>query len=147
SAEYRFAAEYLGAPKDSYQLDLAIGRGTAENAASLFNAQQLDRPWVALCTFTTRPPKPWFADRWTDVAKGWSEQGFAPIILGGPADTEAAQRIAHDAPGTLNVAGQLKLDESAALIQRCQLLIGVDTGLTHMGTALRVPTVALFGST
>jgi heptosyltransferase-1 len=27
------------------------------------------------------------------------------------------------------------------------VLVGVDTGLTHMGTALGVPTVALFGST
>mgnify|MGYP000098901482 CR=1 FL=1 len=34
-----------------------------------------------------------------------------------------------------------------AAIARAGLLIGVDTGLTHMGTALRVPTVALFGST
>ncbi|HET8871796.1 MAG TPA: glycosyltransferase family 9 protein, partial [Aquabacterium sp.] len=41
----------------------------------------------------------------------------------------------------------LKLDESVALISMCQQLIGVDTGLTHMGTALRLPTVALFGST
>ena len=50
-------------------------------------------------------------------------------------------------PGLLSAAGQLKLDESVALVARGQLLIGVDTGLTHMGTALRVPTVALFGST
>ena len=45
------------------------------------------------------------------------------------------------------VAALLKLDETVAVIADASLLIGVDTGLTHMGTALRIPTVALFGST
>ena len=35
----------------------------------------------------------------------------------------------------------------AALIESARLLVGVDTGLTHMGTAFEIPTVAIFGST
>ena len=38
-------------------------------------------------------------------------------------------------------------DESAALLSRARLVIGVDTGLTHMGWAFSVPVIALFGST
>ena len=38
-------------------------------------------------------------------------------------------------------------DESAALVSRASLVIGVDTGLTHMGWAFSVPVIALFGST
>ncbi|RTL30285.1 MAG: lipopolysaccharide heptosyltransferase, partial [Rhodocyclaceae bacterium] len=34
-----------------------------------------------------------------------------------------------------------------AAIANAALLVGVDTGLTHMGTALARPTVAIFGST
>jgi len=37
--------------------------------------------------------------------------------------------------------------QSAAVIKNAALMIGVDTGLTHMGTAFMRPTVALFGST
>ncbi|WP_462321753.1 glycosyltransferase family 9 protein, partial [Halochromatium sp.] len=36
---------------------------------------------------------------------------------------------------------------AAALIGRARLLVGVDTGLSHMGIALERPTVLLFGST
>ena len=38
-------------------------------------------------------------------------------------------------------------DESAALVSRASLVIGVDTGLSHMGWAFSVPVIALFGST
>ena len=46
-----------------------------------------------------------------------------------------------------NRVGAYSLDESAAVISRASLLVGVDTGLTHMGVAFGVPLVALFGST
>ena len=38
-------------------------------------------------------------------------------------------------------------DESVALVSRASLVIGVDTGLSHMGWASSVPVIALFGST
>ena len=46
-----------------------------------------------------------------------------------------------------NWVGVHPLGVSAALIQGADAVIGVDTGLTHMGIAADVPTVALFGST
>jgi heptosyltransferase-1 len=47
----------------------------------------------------------------------------------------------------LSLAGATRLPEAAALIRHAALVIGVDTGLTHMGLAFARPTVALFGST
>ncbi len=38
-------------------------------------------------------------------------------------------------------------DERAALVSRASLVIGVDTGLSHMGWVFSVPVIALFGST
>jgi heptosyltransferase-1 len=81
-------------------------------------------------------------------------------MLGGPADGEAAGRIQaqsdacragthgypHDA-GLVNLAGTTSLLQAAALIESSQLVIGVDTGLSHMGIAFGRPTLLLFGST
>jgi heptosyltransferase-1 len=47
----------------------------------------------------------------------------------------------------VNLAGQLALMQSAAVIKHASLLIGVDTGLTHMGSAFGIPVIALFGAT
>lgn len=43
--------------------------------------------------------------------------------------------------------GDTSLSECAAIISRSALVIGVDTGLTHMGMLSPTPTFALFGST
>ena len=46
-----------------------------------------------------------------------------------------------------NWVGSHPLGVSASLVSNATAVIGVDTGLTHMGIAAGVPTVALFGST
>ncbi|MEY4764598.1 MAG: hypothetical protein RI907_1271 [Pseudomonadota bacterium] len=144
-SEYRFLAHHLGAPEGSFQLNLAVGDAPLARARSAVAAASA--PLVALCPFTTRPQKHWVESHWAELAQALCKRGFQPVLLGGPADVAAAGRIAEAAPGLLNLVGQLKLDETVAAISLCQRLIGVDTGLTHMGTALKVPTLALFGST
>ncbi|MDY0014556.1 MAG: glycosyltransferase family 9 protein, partial [Rhodocyclaceae bacterium] len=90
----------------------------------------------------------WFEDAWQALApRVQTELGLAPVILGGPGDTAAAAPIASAAPGILNLAGATTLAEAAALVKHAGLVVGVDTGLTHMGIAFARPTVALFGST
>lgn len=167
-AEYRYLAQYLGAPEGSFKLNLGVGQTPRQKARQMLQqamghalnqeapsasspssstASGKRRPLVLLCPFTTRPQKHWFEANWSDLAKTLYAQGMQPVMLGGPADQAAAQRMASATPELINLTGQLKLDESVALIADMQLLIGVDTGLTHMGTALHIPTLALFGST
>jgi heptosyltransferase-1 len=148
ASEYRALAQHLGA-RDEYRMDLAIGaEPVARAGAALASAGVADGAFLAvLCPFTTRPQKHWFDERWSALAVALSAQGYRTVLLGGPADAERAELMASKAPGTVNLAGQLALDDTAAVIARSSLLVGVDTGLTHMGTALGVPSVALFGST
>lgn len=149
SHEYRELARHLGAPEGSFHLDLAVGeqaRGAARAALSAAGIAPGSRIAV-LAPFTTRPQKHWFEDRWAALANALRADGLVPLVLGGPADREAAARIVAASPGLFSLAGQLKLDETVAAIAEAGLLIGVDTGLTHMGTALKVPTIVLFGST
>jgi len=47
----------------------------------------------------------------------------------------------------INLAGKTSLLEAIAIIDSSTAVIGVDTGLTHIGIAKDKPTVALFGST
>ena len=151
SHEYRDLADYLGAPAGSFQLDLAVGAGPRDVArAALASSGVPVGPagrFAVLAPFTTRLQKHWFEDRWAALAGALRAEGLVPVLMGGPSDREAAARIAAASPTLVNMVGQLKLDETVAAIADSALLIGVDTGLTHMGTALNVPTVGLFGST
>lgn len=146
-SEYRYLARHLGATDAAFQPDIQPGvqaRATAEQA---LHEAGVNRPYAVLCPFTTRPQKHWFDDHWHALATALRRKGLTPVMLGGPGDAKAAATIAQATPGLVNLAGRLKLDESAAVIADCALLIGVDTGLTHLGSAFRRPTVALFGST
>ncbi|NBD19578.1 lipopolysaccharide heptosyltransferase I [Aquabacterium fontiphilum] len=154
-SEYRYLAHYLGAPTGSFVHDLAVGASERVRAQQVLRERlhaawqgtPTDRPLVILAPFTTRPQKHWVEAAWAELGRQLLARGLQPVVLGGPADREAAERICAGQPHLLNLAGALKLDESVALIAQARLLVGVDTGLTHMGSALRIPTVALFGST
>lgn len=154
-SEYRYLAHYLGAPQGSFVHDLAVGDEQRQRANDVlkhalhaaWGTAATSRPIVILAPFTTRPQKHWVESNWSELAGELLAKGLQPVVLGGPSDTEAANSIAATQPHLINLAGRLKLDESVALIAQAQLLIGVDTGLTHMGSALRIPTVVLFGST
>ncbi len=146
ATEYRALARHLGAT-GAYHMDLAVGDAPRAAAAITLAAAGVRGPYVVLCPYTTRPQKHWFDERWAALAQRLAADGVTPVLLGGPADAVLTPAIADHAPGLVNLVGRLQLDDTVAVIAGSALLIGVDTGLTHMGSALNVPTVALFGST
>src|SRR5574338_247915 len=133
SSEYRYLAEQLKLPAGEFVPHLyADPAAEAKALARLAELGIAPGGYAVLAPFTTRPQKHWFEDAWQELAPRLSaELDLVPVMLGGPGDREGAARIA----------------ESAALIKHAGLVVGVDTGLTHMGIAFARPTVAVFGST
>lgn len=149
SSEYRHLADRLGWPTQRFQLALYPGSGACADADALLGAHRIGAGYIVLCPFTTRPQKHWLEPRWGLLARRLRRQtGLPCLILGGPNDRDAAARIAAQAEGAaVPLAGATSLLSAAALIHRAALLIGVDTGLSHMGVAFARPTLLLFGST
>jgi heptosyltransferase-1 len=155
SADRRIASEYLKLAQvleletGTFPMDIVIAAEDAEHARRQMRLLAVSESYAVICPFTTRPQKHWFEDRWVRLSRLLGEQLNLPVImLGGPGDIGAAARIAGTAEAVLfNLAGKTTLGQAAALIQGARLLIGVDTGLTHLGIALDIPTLALFGST
>jgi heptosyltransferase-1 len=145
--EYRALARHLGASEAAFRPAVALTEAAREGARAALARAGVGARYAVLAPFTTRPQKHWFDERWAALAADLAQQGLVPVMLGGPDDAAAAHRIAALAPRLVDLAGALRLDESAAVIAGAQLLVGVDTGLTHIGSACGVPTLALFGST
>ena len=142
SSEYRGLARKIGLETDDFSMTVplsAAARGFAERVHD-------GRPYVVFCPFTTRPQKHWPEAHWRVLAAAALVQGWRVVVLGAPADRLAATRIFAEQAVESKV-GDCSLEESAALVSHADLVIGVDTGLTHMGWAFCVPVVALFGST
>jgi heptosyltransferase-1 len=148
-SEYLHLARALGLPVDNFEMQVAVGEADKTFADSLMRNQGLEAGYAVICPFTTRPQKHWFEQRWIELIPRINrELGLPVLMLGGPGDGETASRIADGANGQIvNQVGATSLTQAAALIKYASLLIGVDTGLSHMGIAFNRPTVCLFGST
>lgn len=146
-SEYRYLAEQLGLNAQPWQMRVAYDNATGKKAEQVVKGHVGSDNYIVICPFTTRPQKHWFNDYWVALVEKLKEEYQLPVVmLGGPADCQAAKAIS-DHTDVIDLTGKTALTVAAALIGRSKLLIGVDTGLTHMGHAAMVPTIALFGST
>jgi len=146
--EYLKLACELGIEPGRFNMDVAVSEQEKTEADALLKAAGIAGAFAVIAPCTTRPQKHWFDDRWSELsARLTSAWGLPVVMLGGPADQTRAQAITARAPSLVDLTGQTSLGQCAAIIQGASLLMGVDTGLTHLGIAMQTPTLALFGST
>jgi heptosyltransferase-1 len=147
--EYRHLMTVLSAVPERFAMDMAVSAEADRNAAALLHESGVEGPFAVFCPFTTRPQKHWFDERWAELAvRTRQEVGVVPVLVGGPGDRERAAAIVQGSDGAaVNLCGRTRLDECAAVIRRASLVVGVDTGMTHMGIAMDRPSVTLLGST
>ncbi|TPJ74121.1 lipopolysaccharide heptosyltransferase I [Mesorhizobium sp. B2-6-2] len=96
---------------------------------------------------TSRDDKKWPVDDWIETARRLAGRQFTPVVTwSNEAEKKVAEAIAAAVPGTVLVA-KSPLADIAAIVGRSTLVIGADTGLTHLASAFGLPTVAIFLAT
>jgi heptosyltransferase-2 len=95
------------------------------------------------------PAKRWPVERFAAVGdRAIREWGAKVVVIGTEKEKALGETlISATAPGVVNFCGMTGLGDALALIKRCQLFVSNDSGLMHVAAALKVPTVAIFGST
>lgn len=149
SSEYLHLARHLRLDCGEFLPRLHVTAAAGEAASQLLREHGLaPGRYAVFAAFTTRPQKHWFDDAWRELARRLrARTGLVPVLLGGPGDRPAADALVRGDGGIVDLAGRTDLAQAAAIVRDAGLVVGVDTGLTHMGIAFDVPTVALFGST
>jgi heptosyltransferase-1 len=146
ASEYLQLAESLGLEADDFPMHVAIGNAARAQAGELLAETVGGESYGVICPFTTRPQKHWIESHWTALVPRLHElYGMPVVMLGGPGDVPSARAIA--AAGAADLVGKTSIQAAAAIIAGARYVIGVDTGLTHIGLALQRPTLCLFGST
>ena len=131
---------------------LLEGFGLAADAAEL----DLDPPddgrdpgeaRVVLHPGASAAARRWPSARWAEVA-GWLRRRGARLVLTGTlAERDECLGIAREAalPVRDVVAGRTSLVGLARIVARARVVVCGDTGVAHLATALRTPSVVLFG--
>ena len=150
SDRYFTALEDFGIGREGRRPRLFLAAGAVASAAAARDAGGLSE-YLAVAPGARHPTKQWPAERFVEAAAGLAGPEWAAVVLGGGSDRAVAAAVSEGlrARGvrTLNLAGQLALSDSAAMIAGARLVLTNDSGLMHVADALDVPLVAVFGPT
>lgn len=69
------------------------------------------------------------------------------VLIGGKEDTEAGNKLSTACNNTINLCGQLSIDQSALLMKNALKVYAHDTGMMHIAAALCKPIVSIWGNT
>ncbi|MDQ6670755.1 MAG: glycosyltransferase family 9 protein [Chloroflexota bacterium] len=118
-----------------------------QTALDFWTRYALDsRPVVAVAPSAGAALKAWPIQRWASLANGLIARGTAVLLVGGPDDGALLAAIqARVSPAPAVTASGQSLGISAALFERCALLVGLDGGQAHLAAAVGTPTVRLYG--
>lgn len=147
----------------------ALGYAISASARFGLQAPTLTADWCApqhayavLIPGASRDEKLWPEGHWQAVAKGLSGQGLQVCWLwGSTPERERVLRLAQACGSVQDAAAQgaqpvdiphatsvippfLSVAQAAALLADARLVVGLDTGFTHLAGALGRPTVGIF---
>lgn len=111
-----------------------------------------DKPVLAIGPVANWKGKQWDGNRFAElsnrlVGSSGPMKGGKVVILGGKSDRESASSVVDLIPQSqrIDLVGKLGLLEVSAVLRRCQLFVGNDSGLMHVAAASKIPTLGLFG--
>jgi ADP-heptose:LPS heptosyltransferase len=130
--------EESGVPADPENLYLTVPVGSG--------SEQGSRPTV-LHPGASSAARRWPDDRWAALASALERDGHRVVLTGVAADVPLCGRIRRAAtlPGSSDLSGRTSLPQLAALLAGARLVVVGDTGVAHLATAVRAPSVVLFG--
>jgi len=101
-------------------------------------------PYVVVFPGATVAEKRWGVEKYRELVSRLNSLSIPVVAVGGREEVNDAERIvSHGA--NVNLAGRTSLAETAALIEKAQLLVTCDSGVMHLAYGLGTSTVSLFG--
>ena len=106
----------------------------------------MPKPYVLLVPGGSahRPEKRWPVESYAQLAALLKSKGLDIVIIGGPQESAMARQIQKAAGQARDLTGRTDFAQLAVLGAKAALVVGNDTGPTHLLAAAGAPTIALF---
>ncbi len=139
-----------GIQDDGLGLELIVDEKTRSMTISCMKKREirLTDKIIALAPGASKMTKRWPSEDFAAVGNYFMNRNYKVVLVGGDQDRQVCEEVTK-AMGLLpeDFSGQLTLQETAALIAESDILITNDTGVMHIGSALKKRVVAIFGPT
>jgi ADP-heptose:LPS heptosyltransferase len=133
-------ADSVGVNLDDKGLELFIPE---EAKLSLVDGKK----YIGLCPGAKHFTKRWPADNYIELGTEITKLGYTIVLFGGKTERELCNWISSKVESSINLQGDDELFPLAANMKKCDLIITNDSGLMHVASAVKIPIVAIFGST
>lgn len=128
---------------------VAWDKNDAQEVEAIFKAAPAGKWFCALAPGSVWATKRWPSERFIALAqKLIQETGAFIFLIGGGSDIALCAQIAKALDkNCCNTAGKLSLRQSAALLDRCEILVSNDSAPAHLGVTTRCKVITIFGPT
>ncbi len=146
--KYIETVHQLSIKNDNQGLELFVPNEIVEVAKSKINFSDSSL-YIAIAPSAKHETKRWIPERFAEIGDKLTEKFDAKIILmGGKEDENRCKMVESMMKNKpINICGKTSLLESAGVLSLCKLLVTNDSGLMHIGSAVKTKIVAILGST
>ncbi len=137
----QLAAKALGYELQSLALDYGI-KAPGDRCSWLPNT-----PYAVLLHATSRDDKLWPENDWISLGKNFLHRGIHCVLPWGNATEKARSERLASALTHSHIPDEMSLNDATTLLAHATIVVGVDTGLTHLAAALGTNVVALYVAT
>jgi len=135
--------EHLGIPEKGLELEFPITAQDEQDYADLQLPLQKGK-YVCIHPGSRGAWRQWPTENFAAMADYCAEQGYQPVITGTvpemPIVNEVISKMNHQA---VNAAGKTNLGAMGVLIKNSRLLVSNCTGVSHMASAFKTPSVVI----
>jgi predicted lipopolysaccharide heptosyltransferase III len=134
-------------------LEIFITKKDESYITYLFRTFNINKKNKLICINpgTARVNKFWQNEKWAKLCNNLFKKykNLKIIFTGNENEIELVENIINkiDIKKIINLTGKTSLIQLAALIKKCDLFIGPDTGPLHIARAVNIPLIGLFGPT
>jgi ADP-heptose:LPS heptosyltransferase len=139
-------ADFLGAPSRGEELEFPVTAGEEQAAGEICRRYGL-QPKKYVCVHPgARDTRRWWSARhFARAADEIADKGFAVVLTGTQGEGETVRSVAAAMRNpSVDLAGKTDLGTLAVLIREARMILSNDTGVSHIASAVRTPSVVIF---
>jgi ADP-heptose:LPS heptosyltransferase len=144
--KWLYLMKVLGIPTQDGELEFPITQEEEKQFTKIKHRYSL-RPftYIVIHPGSRSSGRRWDVKKFAQIANALAQQGFSLVLTGSVSETQITKSVKRAiAAPVIDLTGQTSLGELASLLSQARLLIANDTGVSHIASALRVPSVILF---
>lgn len=144
--------QFLGIAPDDGGLEMALSEEDQHKADRLWQEHfTADDKVIALNIGASWETKRWPDSYFAQCADRFIEHGYKIAFFGGPMDEaivhKCISQMEHKDSNDLHIfTGKVSLAVLAGLLQKCVLFLTTDSGPMHIGVAMNLPVITMFGA-